>query len=328
MSRSIRIAFLYVMFTTLYGTIGFMVVADYSFISALYMTIITITTVGYGEILELTDGGRIFTISLIVMGIASYGYGISVFSKFVFEENYYKNFKRKKQKKMFQKLNDHVIVCGYGRNGEEACTRLQKFKEVFVVIETDESKKEHFAEHYDPSYFYVGSAVDEDVLETVNIREAKALIAALPSDVNNLYIIMTARQLCPSINIVSRATEQSAVKNLKIAGADHVVMPDKIGGDHMASILVTPHIVEFIDNLLIKDAKHPFLREIEIKNKLDGRSIEDLNIRKNSGCNVIAYKEPNGKYRVNPDIKSRLQKNGTLIVIGNVKQIDELSEYF
>ncbi|MCB0475426.1 MAG: NAD-binding protein, partial [Flavobacteriaceae bacterium] len=242
------------------GVAGYMYFSDDTFINALYMTIITITTVGFGEVHPLSSSERLFTIFLILMSVTVLGYALSLLTEYIASGEFFDKLKFKKVQKKIEELSKHTIVCGYGRNGKQAVAKLKKFKKPLVIIEND---KERIKEVEASGLLYIeGNATDDAVLEKSGIKKASSLITALPSDADNLFVVLSARQLNKGMTIVSRASNDTSDSKLRIAGADNVIMPDRLGGDHMASLLVTPDLVEFVDKLAIDAENATHLEEI------------------------------------------------------------------
>ncbi len=312
------------------GTLGFIFISDYSFINALYMTIITISTVGFKEVEPLDSESKVFTILLILTSIIIFGYVISVLTEYISNYKLYEEFKFKKVQKKINKLKNHTIVCGYGRNGRQAISNLLSYKKSCVIIESSIDLID-VIEH-DGNILYVkGDATDDETLIKAGIDKASSLITTLPSDANNLYVVLSARQLNANCTIVSRASNDSSYSKLKIAGVDNVIMPDKLGGAHMASLVVTPDIMEFIDRLSIEGKSSSNIEELIIEalpQEFRNKSILDLDLRKKTGCTVVGFKTPDKEYIINPDPNTKLQPNSKLIVIGNPEQIQKLNELF
>ncbi len=203
------------------GVFGYMYFSDDTFINALYMTIITITTVGFGEVHPLSQSERLFTIFLILMSVLSLGYAASVITQYIASGEFLKNLKTKKVQKSIEKLNGHTIVCGYGRNGKQSTIKLARYKKPFVIIENND---ERIVEIEAENLLYIkGDATIDDVLEKAAINRASSLITALPSDADNLYVVLSARQLNKDLTIVSRASNDSSDVKLRIAGANSIV---------------------------------------------------------------------------------------------------------
>jgi voltage-gated potassium channel len=240
------------------------------------------------------------------------------------------NLKQRKVQKIIDSLENHVIVCGYGRNGKQAAQKLRDYKKDFVIVEKDEEVMERFSE--EELLFVHGNANEDEVLVRAGMERASTLICALPSDADNLFVVLSARQINPKLKIISRATEETSYQKLKLAGADNVIMPDKIGGDHMANLVVTPDLVEFLDNLSVSGEIDSINVEQVPFEKIcpDGveRAILDLDIRKKTGCSVIGYRTPEGNYIVNPEPSMKLQKNSKLILIGRPNQIEHLKQVY
>ncbi|MBJ2175543.1 potassium channel protein [Aureibaculum sp. A20] len=311
------------------GVFGYMYFSDDTFINALYMTIITITTVGFGEVHPLSQSERLFTIFLILMSVLTLGYAASVITQYIASGEFLKNIKTKKVQKTIDKLSGHTIVCGYGRNGKQATVKLIKYKKPFVIIENNE---ERILEIEEQNLLYIkGDATIDDFLVKAAIGKASSLITALPSDANNLYVVLSARQLNKELTIVSRASNDSSDAKLRIAGANNVIMPDKLGGEHMASLLVTPDIVEFVDKLAADSENATHLEEIVVDNlpkEFLLKSIRDLDLRKKTGCSVIGFKTPDHEYIINPDAETKLVMDSKLIILGSAKQIQKLNKLF
>ncbi len=317
-------------FIILIGTIGFVLIADYGWINALYMTVITISTVGFKEVEPLDADAKIFTILLIITSITIFGYIISVITDYIANNKFIEELKLKQVQKKIQSLENHTIVCGFGRNGKQAMARLRSHKKDCVIVESDPELIEEI--EVDGSMLYIkGDATSDEALLAAGIEKASSLITTLPSDAENLYVVLSARQLNSECTIVSRASIDTSYKKLKIAGADNVIMPDKLGGAHMASLVTTPDIMEFIDRLSIEGESSSNIEELTIENlpeKYTNKSILDLDLRKRTGCTVIGFKTPDREYIINPDASTKLVPKSKLIVIGRPEEIQKLNKLF
>jgi len=311
------------------GIIGFIIVSNETFIDSLYMTIITMSTVGFGTLHELNQSEKLFTVFLIILSIGVYVYAITALTEYLANDNFFHLLKHKKMQQKIQKLENHTVVCGYGRNGRQAVVKLKKFNMPCIVIEKDKEILEELGRN---NIMYVeGDATGDEALEKANIRNAKSLITALPSDADNLFVVLSARQINKDFIIISRASNESSIKKLMIAGATNIIMPDKIGGMHMASLVVTPDLVEFVERLTIDDETTANLEEISINDlppEMVNKTILDLDLRKKTGCNAIGFKTALGEYIINPDATTKLEKDTYLIVLGNQEQINKLREVF
>lgn len=232
------------------------------------------------------------------------------------------------QKEM-EALNNHIIICGYGRNGSQAARKLKAYKKQFVVVERN---KELLQKLDEENILYVnGNANEDDVLKEAGIERASTLISALPNDADNVFVVLSARQINSKLTIISRASQETSYEKLKFAGANNVILPDRIGGDHMASLVVIPDLIEFIDNLSIVGKSNINIEEVEVEKLYDTstvKTIRDLDLRKKTGCNVIGFKSPEGEYIVNPDADINLVPNSKIIVLGRPEQIQKLNSEF
>lgn len=315
--------------TIVIGTLGYIFLSGYSVVDALYMTIITITTVGFGEVKPFTPEEKLFTICLILLSITIFGYAISTFSEYLVSGKLFNHFKHKRIVKKIGDLEGHTIVCGFGRNGKQAITKLKNYNQQFVVIENNKEIIEQLEEL--ELLNIEGDATTDEVLIKAGIKKAANLITALPKDADNLFVVLTARQLNPKFKIISRASKESSYNKLKIAGADNVIMPDKIGGNHMASLVVTPDVIEFVDYLTVEGETTANLEEIavdELPSQYINKTILDLDLRRQTGCTVIGLRKPNKDYEINPDASTVLVEGSHLILLGRKDQIKKLRDIF
>ncbi len=227
------------------------------------------------------------------------------------------------------KLKNHTIVCGYGRNGMQAIQKLKNYQEKFVVVEKD---KELISFLDEEGVLYIdGDATTDEVLLKAGVEKASNLITALPSDADNLFVVLTASQLNKECRIISRASNESSYSKLKIAGASNVIMPDKLGGAHMASLVVTPDVIEFVDRLTIEGETTANLEEVAVNDlpkEYLGKTIFDLDLRKKTGCTVIGFKTSDGNYIINPEASIKLVEDSGMIVLGRPEQIVKLRDLF
>lgn len=310
----------------LVGTIGYVIIDNYSWFDAFYMTIITVATVGYGEVAPLSHSGKLFTAFLIITSFGTFAYAASSITKFVIDGEFNEFFKNRKLNTAISKLTDHVIICGYGRNGRQAAQVLKKHNKRFVVIENSAVLTAAF-NHKFSELVITGDSTHDDVLMKAGILKAKALITTLPVDADNLFIVLTARNLNKNLTIISRASEDNSDTKLKIAGANNVIMPDKVGGAHMASLVMKPDVMEFIDQITAEGGDNINLEEISfdrIPDELKNKTLKDLEIRNRSGANIIGYKTAEGKYIVNPSADTRIIAESKLFVLGTQEQINAL----
>ena len=311
------------------GVLGFRFFSDYSWVDSLYMTIITMSTVGFGEVAPLNDSAKLFTIFLIITSALILGYSLSVITEYIVGKSDPKRVQYRKLQKMIHKLENHIIIVGYGRNGRQAADKLLAYNKPFVIIEKDKTVIEKYQS--DKLYFLEGNGTEDDVLFNAKIRKASCLICTLPEDADNLFIVLSARQINNELKIISRASQDASYKKIKLAGADNVIMPDRIGGDHMASLVVVPDLIEFLDNMSIVGKKSINIEEVSFEDMFDDekeRTIRTLDMRSRTGCTIIGYKSPDGEYIVNPEADTTLKPGSKVVVLGRPEQVDQLNREF
>ncbi len=311
------------------GVFGFKIISDFSWLDAIYMTVITVTTVGFGEVQPLDQESKLFTIILILTSVIIVGYALKIITEYIISKNDINELKQKKMQKKIDALSDHVIICGYGRNGKQAANKLATHQRDFVVIEKDEQVVQKYQN--DATLFVTGNANEDEVLAAAGINRASCLISALPNDSDNVFVVLSARQISPDIRIISRASQETTYSKLKLAGANNVILPDRIGGDHMASLVVVPDLLEFVDNLSIIGNQSINIEEVAVEQLYDTskqKTILELDLRKKTGCNVIGYKDENGNYHINPEADQKLVPGSKVIVLGRPEQIQTLNSMY
>ena len=312
------------------GIFGYMLIEGYKFLDAFYMTIITVATVGFEEVHPLSEPGKLFTAFLIITSFGIFAYAVTSISKYVVDGEFNSYLKNLKLSTAIEKLEGHVIICGYGRNGKQAAHVLKKHDTRFVVIE---QKKDIIAAitHKYSDLILEGDATQDEVLERAGIRKAKALITTLPVDADNLFIVLSARTLNPKLTIISRASEDNSDAKIKLAGADNVIMPDKIGGAHMASLVMKPDVIQFLDFITGQGGDNIRLEEINFENLAEEfrhKTIRDLEVRNRSGANIIGFKTAQGEYIINPSADTKIIPDAKLFVLGTSEQINKLKDLF
>lgn len=309
------------------GILGFHWIEGYQFIDAFYMTVITVSTVGLSMGEPLSEEGRLFTAFLIIFSISIYAYAISVLTSYFIDGELKLFLKAYKVEKQINNLSGHIIICGYGRNGKEAVRKLQAHKRKFVVIESNPQRISLLKEH--DILCVEDDATLDSTLEKVNINSAQALITTLPKDADNVFIVLSAREQNSKLTIISRASETRSDSKLKKAGANNVIMPDKVGGSHMASLVITPDVVEFLDNISVEGTGDINLEELTVSDFPDHTAVRvlgDLEARYTTGCTVIGFKSYAGDYIVNPGADTVLAANSKLFVLGKREQICALNK--
>lgn len=313
----------------LIGVTGYYFIEDYNLLESFYMTVITISTVGFKEVRPLSPAGQLFTSFLIIGSFGTFAYGISVVTRSILNGELAEYFKLYRLEKTIQNLEGHVIIAGFGRNGRRAAQKLKAYGSDFIVIENNE---EIISQHLRGSnlLFIEGDASEDRTLLSANIKTARALICTLGKDSDNVYTVITARQLNSKIKVISRASTLSAEGKLRAIGTDHVVMPEGVGGAHMATLVMSPGVVEFLDSLSVEGSSAINLEEVEVSqltNLTEGIRLRDLAIRQRTGCTVIGLKTPDGDFVINPDAEQRIEPNSRLFVLGKPEEISHLNKY-
>ena len=313
----------------LIGIAGYIIIEGYGFVDALYMTIITVGTVGFGEVHPLTDAGKLFTSFLIIISLGTFAYALSTMTSSIVSGELNSYFKIRRVNTAIEKLENHVVICGFGRNGRQAAMRLKARGFPFVVIEKnldllEQLKKENFL-------YVEGDATQDEILEKTNLKKARALICALPVDADNLFIVLSAKGINHKLTIISRASDDSSTKKLKAAGANNVIMPDKIGGAHMAALVMRPDVIEFLANIMGQGDDAFDIDEIDsalLPAHLRNKTINDLKIPENTGANVVGLKNANGDYTVNPSGDLIFGPNTKLFVLVNKTQSEKVKKMY
>ena len=312
------------------GVLGYMFIDDYTFVDALFMTVITISTVGFNIVDPLNPAAKVFTVFLIFSSIGTFMYAATIITKFIVDGQFLIQYKHNQVYKKIGKLSGHVIVCGYGRNGKQAVQKLIDYNREFVVIESDPERIARLSE-MENVLFIEGNAIEDEFLIKAGIERATHIITTLPRDSDNVFVVLSCRQFNPELTIISRAADENSRGKLKIAGATNVIMPTKIGGEHMASLVVTPDVVEFLDNLSVDGKNHTNIKEVHIEDvTVEGEkaTIRNFDLRRKTGVTVIGLKLGDGEYHVNPDGDIELLPGTKLIVLGQSFQIDKLEEMY
>lgn len=313
-------------FTTLtVGTIGYMTIEGLRPLDALYMTVITVATVGFREVATPSDAGKLFTIALIFLGVTTLGYTAATVLEFMIEGHLTGIMERRRMSKELSRLNGHFVVCGYGRVGQEVARSFAAHKAPFVVIDNDHEQIALCTE--DGHLCLEGDATDDEVLESVGVERAQGLIAALDSDADNIFVVLTARQLSKDVLIVARADREESEPKLRKAGADRVLTPAVIGGRRMASLALKPLVSEYLDVVMRAENIEYRLEEFEIGELscLAGATLRSAALRERTGALVIAVHSPDHGFNTNPSPDLVLAAGQRLVVMGTEKQLEALS---
>lgn len=306
------------------GIVGYMVIEKASLIDSLFMTTISITTVGYGEVIPLSQSGKVFTIILLITSWGTFAFAITRITQFVVSGEINQYFKHRRLMKDIATLNGHVIVCGYGRNGQQAARILRAHDVPFVVIEKDVQLMQKLEAEGERLLHLIGDSTDDDLLNLAGIERARALITTLPVDAQNVFIVLSARSLNPSMQIISRASDANSVPKLRKAGATNVIMPDRIGGTHMANLVSKPDIVEFIDFLSGEQGHSIHMESVSYEHLpevIRDKPLRDIMNWNKTGVNCIGIKDPEGNFLINPPEETEIRTGMKVIVLGTRHQI-------
>ena len=309
------------------GIVGYMLIEHFSFTEAIYMTTISVTTAGFTEVRPLSTTGRMFTVLLLITSWGSFAFALTRITQYIVSGEINKFFKFRRLMGAIDKMNGHVIVCGYGRNGRQAAQTLKVHGLPFVVIERDGNLIEtHLSE--DPHLVYLqGDGTDDEILKRAGIDRAKALISALPTDADNVFIVLSARALNSSVQIISRAANANSIAKLKKAGADSVIMPDRIGGTHMATLVSKPDVIEFIDYLSGEEGESINMESVpyhHLPGEIKDKTLREIMNWKITGVNCIGIKNKDGKFVINPPDDIIIEDGMKVIVLGTRQQIEEM----
>lgn len=327
---NIRTAVLLSCSSILIGVVGLMCIGGYSFLDAFYMTVITISTVGYTEVQPLDAYGKWFISILILLNIGVIAYVLAVFSSYVIEGKIFKTMHENYVKKQIGQLRNHVIICGYGRYGREIVDHFLERNIPFLLIERSEERIDIIQKRDELILHIEGDATDDEILLSAGIKKADALISTLGEDADNIFTVLTARQLNSTLTIISRANQPRSEGKMRLAGANHIIMPEQIGGFYMATLVSKPGAVEFFSFIANEHESDIGFEELvyeELPAACCNKSIHELAIRQHSGANIIGYKKSDGTYVVNPSPSVVITPGTSFIVLGSREQLKNLHDY-
>lgn len=304
------------------GTVGYLVLG-FGFLNAVYQTVTTISTVGFGEIEPLSSGGKVFTILLILFGVGTALYTFTVLLESIVEGHVSNLIGRRRMERKIADLHDHVIVCGWGRVGRAIADYVSHAGQDVVVVDRDVERVESV-----PYFAVQGDVTDDVVLTHAGIERARVLVAAVDTDADNLYVTLSSRTLRPDLVIIARSRSESADEKLRRAGANRVVNPQRIGGDRMAAFALQPHVVDFLDVVMHDGSLEFRLEEVAVPDgsSLEGASLRAAQIRERTGALVLAMRETDQRFVTNPDPETVITRGQILIAIGTTAQLSSLAD--
>jgi voltage-gated potassium channel len=308
------------------GTAGYMSIEGWRFLDALYMTIITVATVGYREVGPLSDAGKLFTILLIILGVSFLGYTVGRLAQLMFEGQFQEILGRKKVQRKIDALTDHYIICGFGRIGSLICREFAARPLPFVVVEKNPITIDRL--EAEGHLYFRGDATADETLLLVGIKRAKGLISVVTSDTENVYITLTARGLNPELYILARSGEEGSEIKLQRAGANKVISPYQIGGSRMAQAILRPNVVDFIEIATGREHLDLQMEELVIPpgSPFIGENLASSGFRRETGVIIVAIKQESGRMIFNPDSKTHLNHRDTLIILGQPEAILKLEQ--
>lgn len=324
--RKLRLAVFALVWVFLAGTLGYSYIEGWSLLDSLYMTVITLSTIGFKEVHDLDRGGQMFTIALVIFGVGTVAYAVKNATQVMLEGELRQIFGRKRLEKEIRKLKDHYIICGYGRMGRFICRELAAKPVPFVVIEKDMEVVP--PADWDKYLFLQGDADKDETLIEAGIKQARGLISVVSTDADNLYIVLTARGLNPGLSIVARAGEEGSEQKLRRAGATKVISPYQIGALKIAQAVLRPGVSDFLElatqtsNLELKMDEIPIMPG----SKMAGKLVKDSGIRQDLNIIVVAIKKQDGGMEYNPSPNSILDAGDMLIALGQPERLKELEK--
>jgi voltage-gated potassium channel len=310
---------------TISGTVGYLLLG-FTFLEALYQTVTTVATVGFREVRPLSAAGQVFTMVLIVLGVGTVLYNLSVILEAVTEGHLRKHLERRRMDKNIAALSGHVIICGHGRVGRAAAEFLGASGHQVVVVDNDEARLEHLGPAV--TYHLCGDVTDDEVLRDAGIERARALIAALDTDTDTVYVTLSARAIRPDLVIISRARTTEAKAKMLLAGASRAINPQRIGGRRMAVFALQPDVAEFLDVVMHDEDLDFRIQQVHVggSSYLVGRSLGELRLEERTGALLLAIRNGTGEpFEPHPPSDTVVPAGAVLIALGTPAELDELS---
>jgi voltage-gated potassium channel len=310
--------------TLITGTVGFALIDHFPLFDAFYMTLITMTTVGYSEIHPLSHAGRVFNSFLIIFGVTTIFIAIGAMTQTIIELEFGDVIGKRRNKRMIDKLKDHFIICGFGRVGRGAASELQHSGVPFVVVDIDPERAERAMTQ--GMLAVAADSTRDDTLREVGIERARGLVAALATDADNLFVLLSAKGLNPGIYVAARAAEEGAEGKMRRAGADAVFAPYSITGHRLAQSLLRPHVVQFLDFTTKEIGEEIAIEQVQVavSSEMVSRTIKDMQLRKEVGVIVMAIRKADGSMMFNPPAETAVEGGDFLIVMGRPENLRAL----
>ncbi len=325
--EKLRFVFSFMVFILLVGVVGYMTIEDAGFLDALYMTVITLTTVGFREAITLDEPGKIFTIILLLMGVGTIFYAVGLIGQMFLEGQIGSLLDKRKMERTMHKLRDHYVVAGYGRVGQTVCEEFRKRKKQVVVIENNDELAEHLKQS--EKHYIIDDATQDETLERAGINHATALVSTLANEAHNVYLALSARQVNPNLYIIARADSKDAEKKLYRAGANRVICPHELGGMRMALATIRPTLIDFMQIEQTGSGLELSIEEVNVRpgSKIAGVALKDSGIRSDLDLMVVGIKKEGSDMVINPPTDTIIDGGDTLIVIGMNQNLARLDEY-
>lgn len=308
------------------GTLGFMWIEHYPWFDAFYMTLITVTTVGYQEIHPLSFYGRIFNSLLMVFGVTMLLLAVGGMTQVIIELELTQYFGKRRTRKMIEKLQNHIIVCGFGRVGRGAAHELRRAEVPFLIVDKNEDRVEWAIR--DGMLAVLADATDDETLRHAGISRARGLIATLQSDADNLFVILSAKSLKPELQVAARVNSEQSEKKMRLAGADHIFAPYDMTGNRMAQVMLKPHVFQFIDfttkGMGLDVGIEQFV--VPASSEVASKTLLETNIRRELGVIVLAIRKVDGSMHFNPPAEAEIEVGDCLIVMGEAANLHKLEQ--
>ena len=327
--KKILFFFVIALLMVIIGILGYSFLEGWNLVDSIYMTLITITTVGFGEVHPLNPTGKIFTLFLIFGGMFAISVWLGAITSVIIHREIRPLFWRRRMQKNIQSLENHIIICGAGETVSTVIDEFNRSREKFILIEKNPGVLSDLLEANPNLLMLEGDATKDETLLDANIKKAKGIIAALPTDAENLFVVISAKALNPSIRVVSRAIDTQTQKKLKLVGADYVISHKILEGIRMASVMLRPTVVSFLD-VIMRDTEITLrMEDLEVpaKSPFKNKTLRESKIPQVTGLIIIAMKKHDGRFIFNPGPNNVLEENDEIIVLGQPEQFEKLQNY-